>query len=325
MLYGNVLNRDYDYMTKSKTKYSQKDKIAALDLGSNSFHLLIGVLHKDRLKIIKKIREPVRLAADLSTPENNLSPEAMLRGWTCLEQFAKHLEGIPTTSVRAVGTCALRQAVNANEFCSKAQSILGLPVEIISGHEEARLIYAAVLRASNCDRNQLIIDIGGGSTEIAVGRGLEPDFTESLALGCVNFSERYFPGGDVDALRMQAAEQAAAKVLGAVIPAIENSGWSVAIGCSGTIKAINKILNPLGAGESLITRQGLWSLREAIIAAGHVGGLEYSALRPDHLPVLAGGLAILCALFESLKIETLAASEVALREGVLHGLGQGTG
>jgi exopolyphosphatase/guanosine-5'-triphosphate,3'-diphosphate pyrophosphatase len=312
-------------MTTLKIIHPQKDKIAALDLGSNSFHLLIGRHKKDRLKIIKKIREPVRLAAGISKPENNLSPQAMQRGWTCLEQFAEHLEEIPTSSVRAVGTSALRQAVNASEFCSKAKSILGLPVEIISGHEEARLIYTAVRRVSSDDRTQLIIDIGGGSTEIALGRGLEPDFIESLALGCVNFSEQYFPSGDVDSQRMQAAEQAAAKVLDTVVHEIHNSGWSVAMGCSGTIKAINKILNPLGGEESCITRQGLWSLREAIIAAGHVGGLEYSVLRPDHLPVLAGGLSILCALFESLKIETLGASEVALREGVLQGLGLGQG
>lgn len=296
------------------------DTFAAVDLGSNSFHMVIARQVAAELRILDRLRNQVQLADGLNH-RNVLSEEAQDRALRCLEQFGERLANIPPQNVRAVGTNTLRRGKNARLFLSRAVSALGHYIEVISGPEEARLIYLGVAHSMpQVAGRRLVIDIGGGSTECIVGDGFEPIQAASMYMGCVSFSRAYFPAGKLTKKRMQRAETAARVELEAVERDFREHGWDVVAGSSGTIKAIEEVLRQTGTEADGITFQGLQQLRDQVIRAKHVDRLNLPGLKPERAPVLPGGLAILSALVGSLGVERIRSAQGALREGVLYDL-----
>jgi exopolyphosphatase/guanosine-5'-triphosphate,3'-diphosphate pyrophosphatase len=293
--------------------------LAAVDLGSNSFRLQVARVEGDQLYMLDELREPVRLAAGL-TADRYLDADAQQRAFAALGLFAERLRGLPRDAVRAVGTNSLRVARNAADFIPQAEHVLGFPVEVIAGHEEARLIYLGVAHGlPQSEGNRLVIDIGGGSTEFIVGNGLAPLKLESLYMGCVSYSLRFFPNGKITKQNLKKAELAARNELQTI--AMDFKGqWQEALGSSGTAKAISEILELNGYSKGGITREGLEKLRSQLLKAGDVQKLELQGLRPDRIPVLGGGFAIMYAAFCELEIEQMQPALGALREGVLYDL-----
>ncbi len=293
--------------------------LAAVDLGSNSFRLQVARVEGDQLYMLDELREPVRLAAGL-TADKYLDAEAQQRALTTLGRFAERLRDLPREAVRAVGTNSLRVARNAADFIPQAEHVLGFPIEVIAGHEEARLIYLGVAHElPQSEGNRLVIDIGGGSTEFIVGNGLTPLKLESLYMGCVSYSLRFFPDGKITKQNLKKAELAARNEL-QTIAADFRGQWQEALGSSGTAKAISEILELNGYSKSGITRDGLEKLRSQLLKAGDVQKLDLEGLRPDRIPVLGGGFAIMYAAFCELEIEQMQPALGALREGVLYDL-----
>ncbi|MBK7135308.1 MAG: exopolyphosphatase [Rhodocyclales bacterium] len=294
--------------------------VAAVDLGSNSFRLQVGRVVDDQIYPLDSLKEPVRLAAGL-TPQKNLDGPSQLRAIEALRRFGERLRGFDAGAVRAVATNALRVAKNAPQFLAQAEAALGFPIEIIAGREEARLIYLGVAHTlPNPRTQQLVVDIGGGSTEFIIGRNIEPIELESLYMGCVGFSLQHFPRGRIEKSGMKAAELAARKELQAIVRQYRKTGWEEAVGSSGTAKALADILEMNGLSASGITRDGLERLRGLLLHAGEVGKLTLQGLRPDRVPVLPGGLAIMLAVFKEFGLERMTFSEGALRLGVLYDL-----
>lgn len=293
--------------------------LAAVDLGSNSFRLQIARVEGDQIYMLDGLREPVRLAAGL-TPEKFLDAEAQQRALEALSKFAERLRGLPREAVRAVGTNSLRVAKNAADFIPQAEHVLGFPIEVVSGIEEARLIYLGVAHGlPQSDDNRLVIDIGGGSTEFIIGNRLTPLRLESLYMGCVSFSKRFFPDYRITKHNLKQAEMAARGELQSI--ASEYRGqWRQAIGSSGTAKALADILELSGYSTGGITREGLDLLRADLLEAGDMQRVTLPGLRPDRLPTLAGGFAIMYATFDELGIEQMQFAPTALREGVLYDL-----
>jgi exopolyphosphatase/guanosine-5'-triphosphate,3'-diphosphate pyrophosphatase len=296
------------------------DTLAAVDLGSNSFHLQIGRVVDGQIYPLDAVREVVRLGAGL-TAEKRIDRASQAAALEALAKFAERLRGFPRPAVRAVGTNALRVAKNAPAFLREARAALGFPIEVISGREEARLIYLGVAHALPTGSLQrLVIDIGGGSTELIIGTGLEPQLTESLYMGCVSYSLKYFPGGRIDKARMKAAELAARQELAHIVRPYREAGWAEAVGSSGTARSMENILRENGfAGEGL-TREGLEKLRSLLIKSEAADPDKIAGLRPNRAPVLPGGVAIMSAAFDALGIESMKVSEGALRHGVLYDL-----
>jgi exopolyphosphatase/guanosine-5'-triphosphate,3'-diphosphate pyrophosphatase len=296
------------------------DVVAAVDLGSNSFHMIVARLEHGELVVIDRLRESVRLGAGLDG-RKNLTPLAQERALACLERFGERLRDLPRGSVRAVGTNALRLARNSGEFLRQAQHALGHRIEVIAGREEARLIYLGVAHGLAAgEESRLVVDIGGGSTEIITGRGFDTSHRESLHVGCVGLSNRHFADGRLKRKRFRASELDAELEVQPVSYMFRVTGWDRAIGCSGTIKAIAAIVRQQGWCEQGITPQALERLREAMLAAGHVDRLELAGLTADRRPILPGGFAVLWAVFDLLDIERMDVSEQALREGALYDL-----
>ena len=294
--------------------------VAAVDLGSNSFRLQVGRVVDDQIYPLDSLKEPVRLAAGL-TPQKNLDGPSQLRTIEALRRFGERLRGFDAGAVRAVATNALRVAKNAPQFLAQAEAALGFPIEIIAGREEARLIYLGVAHTlPNPRTQQLVVDIGGGSTEFIIGRNIEPIELESLYMGCVGFSLQHFPRGRIEKSGMKAAELAARKELEAIVRQYRKTGWEEAVGSSGTAKALADILEMNGLSDGGITRDGLERLRGILLHAGDVGRLTLQGLRPDRIPVLPGGLAIMLAVFKEFGLERMTFSEGALRLGVLYDL-----
>lgn len=294
--------------------------VAAVDLGSNSFHMIVARLLNGQLHVLDRLQEMVRLAGGLDE-HNRLDKESRARALECLGRFGERLRGMPAGSVRAVGTNTLRRARNAAKFLAAAERALGHPIEIISGREEARLIYQGVAHhLPDDERQRLVLDIGGGSTEIVIGRRFEPVQMESLYVGCVGLSRTFFPGGRITPKAMHRAETAAQLEFQPVEAQFRALGWQSAYGSSGTVRAIGAALAARQQGEDGITLDALQRLRETLIAAGHVRALKALGVSEERAAVLPGGLAILMAAFEALKLERLAVSEGALREGLLHDL-----
>jgi len=297
--------------------------VAAVDLGSNSFRLQVGRVVDDQIYPLDSLKEPVRLAAGL-TAQKTLDGPSQLRALEALARFGERLRGFDAGAVRAVATNALRVAKNAPQFLAQAEAALGFPIEIIAGREEARLIYLGVAHSlANPRTQQLVVDIGGGSTEFIIGRNIEPIELESLYMGCVGFSLKYFPRGRIEKSGMKQAELAARRELQAIVRQYKKTGWEEAVGSSGTAKALADILemNGLsGTGESGITREGLERLRGILLHVGDLGRLTLQGLRPDRIPVLPGGLAIMLGVFKEFGIERMTFSEGALRPGVLYDL-----
>lgn len=294
--------------------------LAAVDLGSNSFHLKIARVVDHQLYALDNLKETVRLGAGV-TPDKQIDTKTAERALAALRLFAERLRGMPKDAVRVVGTNALRIAQNADIFIREAESVLGYPIEIIAGREEARLIYVGVAHSlPPANHNRLVVDIGGGSTEFIIGHRLKPKQLESLYIGCVSFSERYFPGGKMDKKSFKEAEYAAARELESIITPFKKEGWRDAYGSSGTAKALGIIMIENGLSKHAITREGLAWLKDKAIRAGDFRNLDIPGVKGDRLPVLPGGLAIMTAIFEELQLTEMFVADTALRDGVLYDL-----
>lgn len=297
-----------------------KSPIAAIDLGSNSFHLTVAEPRHGQPKILDRLRESVRLAAGLDS-QGRLAPAAVTRALACLERFGERVRHLPSGAVRTVGTNALRKARNADAFLGEAERLLNHPIDVISGIEEARLIYLGVSHGLAEDAGQrLVMDIGGGSTELIIGERYQPITMESLHMGCVSMTERFFPDGRIDAKRLRQATVAAAQEFEPIEEAFRARGWQSAIGASGTLMSIAATLQAQSGGEERITRAGLVRLREMVVELGQVSQLGRLGIREDRSLVFPGGLAIALAAFEELDIESMQVSDSALREGLLYDL-----
>lgn len=297
-----------------------EELIAAVDMGSNGFRLVIGRVEEGQIYELDSLKEAVRLAAGLD--ENDMLDEASQdRGVAALRLFNERLRGFSPSAVRAVATNTLRVAKNASEFLTRGAQALGFPIEVISGREEARLIYVGVAHSlPEPERQQLVVDIGGGSTEFIIGRNFEALHLESLYMGCVSYSLRYFPKGELTRNAMKKAELAARQEMQGMVKAYRASGWDIAVGSSGSAKALSDVLELNGFSDRGITREGLEKLRHVMLEAGHIDKLSLSGLKADRLPVFAGGFCIMYGLFKELELERMTYSDGALRLGVLYDL-----
>jgi exopolyphosphatase/guanosine-5'-triphosphate,3'-diphosphate pyrophosphatase len=298
---------------------SPPELLAAVDLGSNSFRLELARLEGTRVEPVDRLREPVRLAGGL-TRDKRLDAESQARALSALARFGDRLRGLEPRAVRAVGTNALRVARNAREFLARAEETLGFPIEVIAGREEARLIWVGVTELlPPSERVRMVADIGGGSTEFVVGNGAgEPQVVESLYMGCVGWTMRFFPDGKLDKAGFRAAELAARRELQVIEKAVRKSGWQEAVGSSGTARAISQGHVALGLSDGTITAGGIERLRNALIGAGDISLLEIAGLKSDRLQVLPGGLAIMSAIFRELGIETMTPAAGGLCDGLIH-------
>ena len=285
-------------------------------MGSNSFRLEIGRIAAGRYRRQAYFKETVRLGAGLDA-DRRLTEEAAQRGLACLRSFATELQGMDPGHVRAVATQTMREAANRDEFLRRAQPVLGFPIEVISGREEARLIYAGVSHLQPSQERRLVVDIGGRSTELILGEGALPLKAESFPVGSVSLSLRYFPDGRLTADAFRAAQIAAGAHFEEVLAAFAPSEWTTAMGSSGTVGAVSQILQAQGWTDGRITPRALAALMRACIEAGHVDALDVSALREDRRAVLPGGLAILYTLATHFGIEELFPAKGALRQGVI--------
>ena len=290
--------------------------LAAVDMGSNSFRLEIGQLFHGRYRRIDYLKETVRLGAGLDAA-GLLGEEAVERGLACLSRFATRLASFAPGQVRAVATQTLREARNRDAFLLRAQAVLGVPIEVISGREEARLIYAGVVHLQPADEPRLVVDIGGRSTELILGRGRVPTVAESFGVGCVGLSMRFFDGGRITEEGFRAAQVAAGAELEEGLQSFAPSRWQQALASSGTASAVSQLLMANGVTDGRITPAGLRWCIERCLEAGHVDRLQLTGLKPERRPVLPGGLAILYTLAANYGIATLWPAKGALRQGVI--------
>ena len=304
----------------NRERSGSERQLAALDLGSNSFHLLVAQESNGRLQVVDRIKEMVRLAAGLED-DKSLSADVVQRALDCLERFSQRLRGLAPEDIRVVGTNTLRRASNAQSFLDEAERLLGTEVEIISGREEARLIYLGVSHAlEDTAERRLVVDIGGGSTELILGKRFRAEVMESLHMGCVGMTRLCFADGKLRASQFKEAINLARQELEPVEQAYKEQGWDLAIGASGTILAVQDILSELDPDSSAITLDGLKSIRKALIDTKQIDRIDLPGLPSERAPVFAGGLAVLCGIFESLGIDRMQASNGALREGLIYDL-----
>lgn len=296
---------------------NKPQEIAAIDLGSNSFHMVIARIVNGALQVLGRLKQRVHLADGLDS-NNMLSEEAMERGIACLALFAERLQGFPAENVCIVGTHSLRQAANAEEFLKRAAKVIPYPIEIISGHEEARLIFMGVAHTQPEKGRKLVIDIGGGSTEMVIGEDFDPLLVESRRMGCVSFARQFFPNGTISKDNFQRARLAAAQKLENMAWQYRIQGWQAALGASGSIKAAHEVLIALGEKDGLITPERLELLRSEVLKYKHFSELTLPGLSEDRQAVFVPGLSILCGVFDALAIKQLRLSDGALREGVLY-------
>ncbi|MFZ5484661.1 MAG: exopolyphosphatase [Pseudomonadota bacterium] len=291
--------------------------LAALDIGSNSFHLQVARVDGDQLYYLDAHKDAVRLAAGL-TATKELDAASQERALACLARFGERLQGMPPGAVRAVGTSALRVAKNAPAFLDRARAILGFDIDIVAGREEARLIYLGVAHSLPLTTEpRLVVDIGGGSTECIIGTGYEARDRESLHMGCVVFSNRFFPDGQIDKIQLKAAVTAARVEAQQVAHEFRRGRWHEAVGSSGTARALGEILYQNGLSDGQITADGLKWLRERLAKAGHLSRLELDGLKDERKPVIVGGAAIMSGVFQEFAIDTMTAAQGAMREGIL--------
>jgi len=294
--------------------------LAAVDLGSNSFHCQVARVVGDQLYPLDALREPVRLGAGLST-DKRLEEGAQERALACLKRFGERLRDLDRRAVRAIGTNTLRVAKNAAGFLKRAQAALGFPIEVVAGREEARLIYLGVSHSLPASREKrLVVDIGGGSTELIIGTGYRPQRLESLFMGCVSYSQHFFEGGKVTKGAMKQAELAARNELQPIVARFARGSWQHAVGSSGTVRALANVLRLNGFVEEGITPAGLDRLRSHLIKVGDMDKVELAGLKADRVPVFPGGLAILNAVFSELDMQTMVTADGAMRQGVLYDL-----
>ncbi|MDD5376451.1 Ppx/GppA phosphatase family protein [Acidithiobacillus sp.] len=308
-------------MAESAATAGLENFLAAVDLGSNSFHMVVAEEVGSDIRLHDRLREGVRLAEGLRD-DGSLDPEVEKRALDCLARFGQRLRGIRPERVRVIGTNTLRQASATEGFVRAIENTLGYPLEIVAGREEARLVYLGVAHSLAVDARErrLVVDIGGGSTELIAGQGFIPDLRESLHFGCVASTRAYFPDEQITAPACERLEKRARMAVEPMLEDFASHGWDQAVGSSGTIKSIGRILAEGGQGPR-ITRAGLHWLREQMMRLGSVRALtRLKGLKPDRASVFPGGFIILFALFESLGLQEMRFSEGALREGAIYDL-----
>ena len=295
-------------------------EIAAIDLGSNSFRLQMAKVVDDHLIFHDSMRELVRLGAGLSE-DKTLDKETQKRAIECLQRFGERLRGLPIKAVRAVATNTFRVAKNAPELLKAAEEALGFPIEIIAGREEARMIFVGVSHSlPKADHKRLVIDIGGGSTEFIIGEGLEPIHMESLYMGCVSYSLKFFPDEKITEAAFEKARISAAAEIQSISKTFNAKNWQEAVGSSGTARSLGEVLRLNNITNGDVTIEGLRELRQILIKAKEFKKIQLNGLSVDRASVISGGLAIMLAAFEELDIKSLTVANSALREGVLYEL-----
>lgn len=292
-------------------------EFAAIDLGSNSFHMVIARVVDGAMQVLGRLKQRVHLADGLDA-QNRLSDEAMERGLSCLALFAERLQGFSAANVTIVGTHTLRIATNAEEFLQRAAEVIPYPIEVISGNEEARLIFMGVEHTQPEKGRKLVIDIGGGSTELVIGEDFEPQLVESRRMGCVSFANLYFPKGEISPENFRRARLSAAQKLETMAWQYRLHGWQYALGASGSIKAACEVLLAMGEKEKLITPETLELLVAEVLKHKSFNALSLPGLSEERKAVFVPGLAILSGVFDALAIRELRLSDGALREGVLY-------
>jgi exopolyphosphatase/guanosine-5'-triphosphate,3'-diphosphate pyrophosphatase len=292
-------------------------EFAAIDLGSNSFHMVIARVVDGALQVLGRLKQRVHLADGLDA-HNHLSEEAIERGLSCLALFAERLQGFSAANVTIVGTHTLRIASNAEEFLQRAAEVIPYPIEVISGNEEARLIFMGVEHTQPEKGRKLVIDIGGGSTELVIGEDFEPQLVESRRMGCVSFANLFFPKGEITPENFRRARLSAAQKLETMAWQYRLHGWQYALGASGSIKAACEVLLAMGEKEKLITPETLELLTTEVLKHKSFNALSMPGLSEERKAVFVPGLAILCGVFDALAIRELRLSDGALREGVLY-------
>ncbi len=292
-------------------------EFAAIDLGSNSFHMVIARVVDGAMQVLGRLKQRVHLADGLDA-QNRLSDEAMERGLSCLALFAERLQGFSAANVTIVGTHTLRIATNAEAFLQRAAEVIPYPIEVISGNEEARLIFMGVEHTQPEKGRKLVIDIGGGSTELVIGEDFEPQLVESRRMGCVSFANLYFPKGEISPENFRRARLSAAQKLETMAWQYRLHGWQYALGASGSIKAACEVLLAMGEKEKLITPETLEMLVTEVLKHKSFNALSLPGLSEERKAVFVPGLAILCGVFDALAIRELRLSDGALREGVLY-------
>ncbi|MBF0557791.1 MAG: Ppx/GppA family phosphatase [Nitrospirae bacterium] len=302
----------------NKKDSQDRDLYAAADLGSNSFHMIVARYSEGRFHVIDRVRDVVRLAEGIDKT-NSVSPETMLRALAALQQFSLCLGNVPPSNIRVVGTSALRNLKDKSSFITAAREILGLPIDIISGEEEARLINLGVAgNMKDLGVARLIIDIGGGSTEIMVGKDTNVLAAESLSMGCVSFSRRFFSEEKITLRLFKHAVTSASSVLAPVMSRFSGVPWFDVVGTSGTIKATRKVIAAQEWGNKEITMSALDKVIDALTDVGQLDGLHaLKGLSRDRAPVFPGGLAILKGIMQCFGLKSMRVSKAAMREGIL--------
>ncbi|MEJ2042219.1 MAG: exopolyphosphatase [Reinekea sp.] len=301
----------------SRNWRNRSEEIAAIDLGSNSFHMILAKVSNGQISIIDRLKEPVRLGFGLNS-DGQLDDLSQRRALECLERFNQRIKHLPDSSVRAVGTRTLRQAKNSHRFLIKAEKALGFDIQIVSGHEEARLVYQGVAFGLEDDhQTRLVIDIGGGSTEIIVGEDFQPKTMESLGLGCVSMTKRFFSDGKISKRILADADVYCHRKLEPFYSRFRRASWDRAIGCSGSIKSIASVLETM-TGHPAITPAGIDNILEEALKAKRIDNLNLPGLAHQRQAVFMGGLVVLRACMNALSLQQLEASPWALREGLLY-------
>ncbi|MEZ9232845.1 guanosine-5'-triphosphate,3'-diphosphate diphosphatase [Vibrio amylolyticus] len=289
---------------------------AAIDLGSNSFHMLVVRHISGSVQTMAKIKRKVRLASGLDS-DNALSQEAMQRGWDCLSLFAERLQDIPTENIRIVGTATLRTATNVDVFLEKANQILGHKIHVISGEQEAAMIYQGVAHTSGGIGRRLVVDIGGASTELVIGKGFDAKALTSLKMGCVTWLEKHFKDRQLSEENFNSAISAAKQTISPILEQYTHIGWDVCVGASGTVQALQEIMLAQGMDE-VITLAKLKRLQKQAMLTDQLEELEIEGLTLERALVFPSGLSILIAIFELLEIESMTLAGGALREGMAY-------
>ncbi|QDY42680.1 exopolyphosphatase [Candidatus Pantoea soli] len=304
-------------MPISQKTTPKPQEFAAIDLGSNSFHMVIARVVDGALQVLGRLKQRVHLADGLDA-QNRLSEEAIERGLSCLALFAERLQGFSAANVTIVGTHTLRIATNAEAFLQRAAEVIPYPIEVISGNEEARLIFMGVEHTQPEKGRKLVVDIGGGSTELVIGEDFEPQLVESRRMGCVSFANLYFPKGEISPENFRRARLAAAQKLETLAWQYRLQGWQYALGASGSIKAACEVLVAMGEKEKRVTPDNLEMLVSEVLKHKSFAALSLPGLSDERKAVFVPGLAILCGVFDALAIRELRLSDGALREGVLY-------
>ena len=300
----------------NKEVVSELPLFAVIDLGSNSFHMLITRLLEDSVQVVDKVKRKVRLASGLNQ-DNKLNEAAIARGLECLSFFAERLQDIPVANIRIVATATLRIATNASDFLIKAEKILGQKVSLLTGEQEAQQIYLGAAHTSCSVEHRLVIDIGGASTEIIVGNCFDAQLVNSLDIGCVTFKKQFFTDEKLSTSNFAQAINAATLQIMPLVASYQQIGWQAALGGSGTMQALAEILHAQHK-PAIVTLDFLLSMQTKLLTFNHFDDIVIEGLASDRIPVFASGLAILIAIFDSFSVKNLQLSSGALREGLLY-------